>query len=133
MQRLTLHRNRDGSVSQPTDLDWNKVLDKLINYEDAEEQGLLVRLPCRAGDRVYVKDGDQVRLGTVKAISITTEVVIRGIYNHFRFTTFAGVWGDSVFASQKEAEAALKGEALAFVQKVNEAPTVMPAEEDTNG
>lgn len=31
-----------------------KALEKLADYEDLEEQGLLVRLPCKAGDIVYV-------------------------------------------------------------------------------
>ena len=30
-----------------------KALDKLATYEDLEEQGLLVRLPCKIGDTVY--------------------------------------------------------------------------------
>lgn len=29
-------------------------IDKLADYEDAEEQGLLLRLPCKVGDTVYV-------------------------------------------------------------------------------
>lgn len=28
--------------------------DKLAEYEDAEEQGLLLRLPCKVGDTIYV-------------------------------------------------------------------------------
>ena len=37
-------------------------LHKLAEYEDAEEQGLLLRLPCKVGDTVYsvVKDGLQI-------------------------------------------------------------------------
>lgn len=31
-----------------------KVLQKLGKYEDAEEQGLLLKLPCKVGDTVYV-------------------------------------------------------------------------------
>lgn len=31
-----------------------RVLDKLATYEDLEEQGLLVRLPCKVGDTVWV-------------------------------------------------------------------------------
>ena len=31
-----------------------KALEKLADYEDLEEQGLLVRLPCKVGDIVYV-------------------------------------------------------------------------------
>ena len=30
-----------------------KVAEKLATYEDLEEQGLLVRLPCKVGDTVY--------------------------------------------------------------------------------
>lgn len=33
----------------------NAVADKLGEYERAEEQDLLVRLPCKVGDTVYVK------------------------------------------------------------------------------
>ena len=33
MDRLTI-RNRDGSVSQPTDLRWVEALEKLAAYED---------------------------------------------------------------------------------------------------
>lgn len=31
------------------------MIKKLATYEDLEEQGLLVRLPCKVGDTVYVK------------------------------------------------------------------------------
>lgn len=30
------------------------ILEKLADYEDLEEQGLLVRLPCKVGDTVWV-------------------------------------------------------------------------------
>lgn len=30
-----------------------EAIDRLAEYEDAEEQGLLVRLPCKVGDTVY--------------------------------------------------------------------------------
>lgn len=55
MNRLTI-RNSDGSVSQPTHSTFEKVFNRLAEYEDAEEQGLLVRLPCRVGDTVYVTE-----------------------------------------------------------------------------
>lgn len=53
MKRLTMRRNSDGSVSQPTYLDWCAVLDKLTDYEDAEEQGRLVEV-IRCKDCVYL-------------------------------------------------------------------------------
>ena len=52
MERLTIRRNSDGSVSQPTDLHWADVLDRLVMYEDLEESGLLWRLPAKPGDTV---------------------------------------------------------------------------------
>ena len=33
--------------------------EKLAEYEDLEEQGKLLRLPCAVGDRVYVIDTDE--------------------------------------------------------------------------
>lgn len=30
------------------------ILEKLVDYEEAEEQGLLARLPCKVGDTVWV-------------------------------------------------------------------------------
>ena len=51
MKRLTI-RNSDGTVSQPTDLRWADALERLAQYEDAEEAGLLYRVPCNVGDTV---------------------------------------------------------------------------------
>ena len=36
----------------------NNCLHKLADYEDAEEQGLLLRLPCKVGDTVWYIDED---------------------------------------------------------------------------
>ena len=41
-------------VDNPTVERCVKVIDKLGEYEDAEENGLLVRLPCKVGDTVWV-------------------------------------------------------------------------------
>lgn len=37
-----------------------KMIDKLAEYEDAEEQGLLLRLPCKVGDTIYVIDHERI-------------------------------------------------------------------------
>lgn len=34
-----------------------EMVEKLANLEDAEEQGLLVRLPCKVGDTVFADSG----------------------------------------------------------------------------
>ena len=45
---------KDTIPAEMTNDDIRAVLRKLADYEDLEEQGLLVRLPCKAGDIVYV-------------------------------------------------------------------------------
>lgn len=67
MERLT--KNVDGcnqiidcgnDLCKETCEEWScefcpisKAIDKLADYEEAEEQGLLLRLPCKVGDTVY--------------------------------------------------------------------------------
>lgn len=62
MERLTERkRNVDGTgIAKEEITDGllkpfaDKILTKLADYEDLEEQGLLLRLPCKVGDIVYV-------------------------------------------------------------------------------
>lgn len=49
MERLTVKGNVYG-FTRPAEEERYK---KLQEYEDAEEQGLLLRLPCKVGDTVY--------------------------------------------------------------------------------
>lgn len=63
MERLTeRERNVDGTGAAKEEITdgllkpfADKILTKLADYEDLEEQGLLVRLPCKVGNTVYVK------------------------------------------------------------------------------
>lgn len=48
----------------------SEALDKLGAYEDAEDQGLLVRLPCKVGDTVYSQRKNGILEQTVDYISI---------------------------------------------------------------
>lgn len=66
MKRLT-HRYMDGTAWVSLNL-VSKMgehecvglpITKLATYEDAEEQGLLLRLPCKVGDTVYLIDRDE--------------------------------------------------------------------------
>lgn len=52
MERLT-HRNEDG-IAHAMPVGYYDLIDKLAEYEDAEEQGLLLRLPCKVGDEFWV-------------------------------------------------------------------------------
>lgn len=44
-------------------------LEKLATYEDLEEQGLLVRLPCKVGDTVWDNDFGYPKSYEIKAFS----------------------------------------------------------------
>lgn len=81
--------------------------DKLAAYEDEEEQGLLIRLPCKVGDTFYyiagtLRGNEYVASDTVAAIEISdTEPWI---------IDSCGCPHNEFWMTRKEAEAALKGE-----------------------
>lgn len=60
---------------------------KLATYEDLEEQGLLVRLPCKAGDDVYI-----IPSPPIYGLNIFygCENVNRVYHQHIESITFAG-------------------------------------------
>ena len=78
-----------------------KIAERLANREQAEEQGLLLRLPCKVGDSVY-------RFWYVdeKPYKVQTQV-IRTLANLVAIME-SGEFGKSVFLSLEEAEAKLK-------------------------
>lgn len=126
MERLTFSRtNRFGehvfvhgddcsynAFSFATDADGRKVLErafeKLKAYEDAEEQGLLLRLPCKVGDTVYVITSREVTESVVFRITIdssdSTKILVTvPVHDWQQIRTF----GKTVFLAKEEAEQAL--------------------------
>lgn len=108
MERLT-----DSNKEIPTLDDnaeyWLKVYFKLKDYEDLEEQGRLVKLPCKVGDTLYRLVPNLYR--KYVEIKIAQFVINEnGIY----FITNKGVsWsvgkiGKTIFLTKSEAEAKLK-------------------------
>lgn len=78
MERLTdSKRNSDGTASSKEsliDIEHDRpsaycgeILTKLADYEDLEEQGRLLALPCKIGDRLYWIDDEDEK---VQAIGI---------------------------------------------------------------
>ena len=53
MERLT-EKTGTGYERKDIQVKNQQLIEKLAAYEDAEEQGLFVRLPCKVGDTVYV-------------------------------------------------------------------------------
>lgn len=130
MERLTITSDK-GGVAFTFDLDINcrpseaqkilKLAQKLYEYEQAEEQGLLLKLPCKVGDVVYyfsnrpfnlsilpntIYEADVVRIVTTH---LETSIVIR-IRNEHGCTEVSQVssFGKRVFLTKAEAEKALE-------------------------
>ena len=85
----------------------NEAYYKLQHYEDLEEQGRLITLPCKIGDTVYGIRRYQdriVKAGTVSEMFYNRDgELIIAIKNVCR-----GCWGRQIFETREEAEAALK-------------------------
>ena len=53
-----------------------KVLQKLADYEDLEEQGLLLKLPCRVGDIIYEVDESILLDNVIEPIECRVNYII---------------------------------------------------------
>lgn len=93
MERLTEKDLLDGHINKRGVLVAD-CLNKLGQYEDLEEQGLLLRLPCKIGDTVYsvVEDGLQI-----VELEFTLDFYVRRKAN----------FGKTIFLTKEEAEQAL--------------------------
>lgn len=58
MERLTYSGTREANNAATI----REIINKLCDYENAEEQGLLVRLPCKVGDTMYDIVGKPLRI-----------------------------------------------------------------------
>lgn len=84
-------------------------VDKLAKFEDLQEQGRLLELPCAVGDTVYITDGSSL---TVREIHVQDNLIKyfvarfnpNGLDVRFTFDKI----GKTVFLSREEAEKALK-------------------------
>lgn len=129
MERLTRRSaNGTGVYATPSGepIEWennrHNVLQKLADYENLEEQGRLVKLPCKVGDTVWDNDYGRPYAYTITAFSfgecegyidepVTTKEVV------FYYTNSSGSItgsfaeseiGKSVFLNKSEAEEKLK-------------------------
>ena len=113
---LNLIHKSDSSESNLTE-----IIEKLGNYEDTEEQGLLLRLPCKVGDKVYQISENFIEPCTVETIFLGNYRDRNGnwcnmaeihydrddcpyVSTEMYFTDI----GETVFLTETEAEAKLK-------------------------
>lgn len=122
MERLTTTSNK-GGVAFTFDLDITcrpseaqkilKLAERLKDYEDLEEQGLLLKLPCKVGDTVYAIGFNKkpvVYESVVLSILITEkEIVFNVKVDEFEINSQLkqSMFGKTVFLTQEEAEAKL--------------------------
>nr|DAD84989.1 MAG TPA: hypothetical protein [Siphoviridae sp. ctD6g5] len=95
------------------------LLETLGKYEDSEEQGLLLRLPCKVGDILYFAHHDRVIFSEVLSVKYHVEAENHGIFIRERLTIdvegisaeidFCDI-GKNVFLTRAEAEAKLKSD-----------------------
>ena len=98
------------------------VIDKLADYEDLEEQGRLVKLPCKVGDTVWQimvvgVQGKNIKYGIFKAVVTTISVdyqmnfllsTITEDEERYRNEVTSTAIGETMFFTKSEAEAKLK-------------------------
>lgn len=108
MERLTKRSKTNPDCIKVKSL--SAAYQKLADYEDAEEQGLLIRLPCKIGNTVY---------RVTKSGTILEECVDDIVMPEFYTKTQDGLrghdamwneFGKTVFLTREEAEAALAKE-----------------------
>lgn len=98
-------------------INYNKLLTKLGEYEDLEEQGRLIKLPCKVGDTLYSALGEKVLKSEVISVKYHCEAENHGVFIRERiiidtddFETeinFSDI-GKTVFLTKSEAEQKLK-------------------------
>ena len=90
-------------------------------YEDLEEQGLLLKLPCKVGDKIFVVgkhrvyEMEVVNIHPFGALYEDEDLKISKVFNiyldgvsYYKHCTFYDI-GKTVFLFKEEAEQALKG------------------------
>lgn len=112
MKRLTIRAEEDGvkavwygerDVFIEGEVGYAEA-DKLAHYEDLEEQGRLIELPCAVGDTVYDIAGKEIRKQIVDGVEYTKD----GFFIYANEDEWIGMFGDLVFLTKEEAEAKLK-------------------------
>ena len=112
MERLTRKTTTGNYTTANCTVSIRDVFDKMGAYEDDEEQGLLLKLPCKVGNIIYEIEEDRLS-STMKTIEFEGQEYHRHIPNYFINTdifTLSKIdkFGKTVFLTKEEAEQVLK-------------------------
>lgn len=109
------HQNTYGCCFEDGKLYWledaAELLEELKSYKEAEEQGLLVRLPCKVGEKLWCIVDSAIRELRVHHFDMpafgTTDIVFR-YADGFKLERFVGEIGKTVFLTREAAEKKLE-------------------------
>lgn len=109
MGRLTERHNNGTALITDITTGVHDVIRKLADYEDAEEQGLLLKLPCKVGDMLYSIYND-----TIYPVKATKEIhLVNGklhiLCESCRFSDLVSCddLGKTAFLTKEDAERSL--------------------------
>lgn len=86
--------------------DYISAAEKLADYEDAEEHGFLVKMPCKPGDTIYYVADGKITEKHVIGFLYTNQLYI--VTEEFNFSCPSALIGHALFITREEAEAKLK-------------------------
>ena len=112
MERLTYRTIKGEAMGNSSVADIGDILGKLAEYEDLEEQGLLLRLPCKIGDlvwRIIISDNYIMPCNVEEFVySNSLYIIVREeLFNTRRGLNINEI-GKTVFLTQAESEQKLK-------------------------
>ena len=87
---------------------YNKILTKLGDYEDLEEQGRLIKLPCKVGDTVYYINPNENTTNELVVYSFAIRPLQHFACDYMGARLNFNQFGKTVFLTKEEAEAKLK-------------------------
>lgn len=82
-------------------------LEELKSYKDLDEQGLLVRLPCKVGDSVFIIVGKDISKQGIRKIEISDNSIIFKTNRQKRIFNVAE-FGKTVFLAREDAKKKLE-------------------------
>ena len=110
------------SVETCRDCVIDKAIQKLAEYEDLEEQGLIIKLPCKVGDKLYIIEPrfynyeyhEGVQVGVCKRYELDEDrdwviwVKLEEGSPHTLYCYSFKLYGKTVFLTKEEAENKLR-------------------------
>lgn len=122
MERLTVTGTNLGFIDSNTLPSYEAIYERLRKYEDLEEQGKLIKLPCKIGDEIFVipskaNQGINIVNGHEELNRVYKQTVenYRVYRSGYMLITCGGIssvieelYKETWFLTEDEAEAALK-------------------------